>query len=69
MPELSTILVFSLAAVALIAVPGPNLIYITARSLSSGRRAGLDSALGVETGTLVHVGAAALGLSATCPSP
>jgi hypothetical protein len=54
MPELSTILVFSLAAVALIAVPGPKLIYITAPSLSSGRRAGLDSAVGVETGTLAE---------------
>lgn len=60
MPELSTILAFSLAAVVLIAIPGPNLIYITARSLSEGRRAGLVLALGVEMGTLVQVGAAAL---------
>lgn len=68
MPELSTLLIFSLAAVALIVVPGPNLIYITARSISEGRRSGLASALGVETGTFVHVGAAAAGLSALVAS-
>jgi threonine/homoserine/homoserine lactone efflux protein len=66
-PELSTLLVFSLAAIALIAIPGPNPIYITARSISEGRRSGLASALGVETGTLPHVAAAAAGLSALLP--
>ncbi len=68
MPEASTLLLFAAAAVALIAVPGPNLIYITARSLADGRRAGLVSVLGVETGTLVHVAAAAGGLSALLAS-
>lgn len=68
MPEPATLLVFALAALALIAVPGPNLIYITARSISQGRRAGLVSVLGVETGTLVHVAAAAAGLSALLAS-
>jgi threonine/homoserine/homoserine lactone efflux protein len=55
---------FVLASSAIVAVPGPNHLYITARSLSAGRRAGIASALGVETGTLVHVVAAAAGLSA-----
>lgn len=68
MPETSTLLVFSLAAVALIAVPGPNLIYITTRSIGEGRRAGLASALGVETGTLVYVAVTAAGLSALLAS-
>ncbi len=68
MPEPATLLVFALAALALIAVPGPNLIYIAARSISQGRRAGLVSVLGVETGTLVHVAAAAAGLSALLAS-
>ena len=68
MPEPATLLVFALAALALIAVPGPNLIYITARSIDQGRRAGLVSVLGVETGTLVHVAAAAAGLSALLAS-
>ena len=68
MPELSTLLVFAAAAIVLIAIPGPNHIYIVARSISQGRGAGLASALGVETGTLVHVGAAAAGLSALIAS-
>jgi threonine/homoserine/homoserine lactone efflux protein len=57
-----------LAAVALIAIPGPNAIYIAARSLSQGRAAGVASALGVEAGTMVHVAAAAAGLSALIAS-
>lgn len=57
-------LLFLLAAFTLVAIPGPNHLYITARSIAEGRRAGMLSALGVETGTLVHVAAAAAGLSA-----
>lgn len=68
MPEPSTLLMFALAAVALIAVPGPNIIYITTRSLADGRRAGMVSVLGVESGTLIHVAAAAAGLSALLAS-
>lgn len=68
MPEPATLLLFALAALALIAVPGPNLIYIAARSINDGRRAGVVSVLGVETGTLVHVAAAAAGLSALLAS-
>ncbi|MFJ5549803.1 LysE family translocator [Streptomyces sp. NPDC093225] len=49
---------FVAAALVLVAVPGPNLVYIVTRSVQDGRRAGLVSALGVETGTLVHVLAA-----------
>ncbi|MFB4313195.1 LysE family translocator [Actinomadura sp. 21ATH] len=55
---------FLLTAATLIAIPGPNHLYITARGMAEGRRAGIASALGVETGTLVHVAAAAAGLSA-----
>jgi threonine/homoserine/homoserine lactone efflux protein len=68
MPETTTLLLFAAAAAALIAIPGPNAIYIAARSLSQGRTAGLASALGVETGTLIHVAAAAAGLSALVAS-
>jgi threonine/homoserine/homoserine lactone efflux protein len=57
-------LLFLLAAATLVAIPGPNHLYIAARGVADGRRAGLASALGVETGTLVHVAAAAAGLSA-----
>lgn len=68
MPEPETLAVFALAALALVALPGPNLLYISARSLSEGRRAGLVSVLGIETGTLVHVTAAAVGVSALLAS-
>lgn len=68
MPEVSTLLLFAVSALALVAVPGPNLIYIVARSLDQGSRAGIASALGVETGTIVHITAAAVGLSAALAS-
>jgi threonine/homoserine/homoserine lactone efflux protein len=64
MPDLDLIIAFAAATIVLVAVPGPNLVYIITRSVSQGRRAGLVSALGVEAGTLVHVLAATLGLSA-----
>ncbi|MBB6171812.1 threonine/homoserine/homoserine lactone efflux protein [Nocardiopsis mwathae] len=57
MPEPHTLGLFLLAAGALV------LIYILTQSVSQGRAAGVVSALGVETGTLVHVTSAAIGLS------
>lgn len=63
MPDRSTFLAFALASLALVVAPGPNLVYIVTRSVSQGRRAGLVSAVGVEAGTLVHITAAAVGLS------
>ncbi len=57
-------LLFLLAAATLVAIPGPNHLYITARTVAEGRRAGVASALGVESGTLVHIAFAAVGLSA-----
>jgi threonine/homoserine/homoserine lactone efflux protein len=63
MPSFQTLSVFVVACVALVVVPGPNLLYITARSIAEGRRSGIASAFGVETGTLVHIAVAAAGLS------
>ncbi len=63
MPDASTLLLFSAAAMALIVVPGPAVLYIVAQSIDRGRLAGIVSALGVATGGLVHVTAAAVGLS------
>jgi len=51
-------------AMLLLLVPGPAVLYITSRSIGLGRAAGLVSALGIAVGTLVHVAAATLGLSA-----
>ncbi|WP_424890144.1 LysE family translocator [Streptomyces sp. XH2] len=61
---MTSLAAFALASLILIAVPGPNLIYIITRSVQDGRTAGIVSALGVETGTLVHVTAAVCGLAA-----
>jgi threonine/homoserine/homoserine lactone efflux protein len=55
---------FIMTSLLLVALPGPNLIYIVTRAATQGRLAGLVSAAGVETATLVHVAAAALGVSA-----
>jgi threonine/homoserine/homoserine lactone efflux protein len=68
MPAPATLLVFALAASVLVAIPGPNHIYIVTRSIAQGRRIGLASAFGVETGTLVHISAATVGLSALVAS-
>ena len=64
MPAWSTILLFLLAALGLLLIPGPAVLYIVTRSVSQGRRAGLVSVGGIELGGLVHALAAALGLSA-----
>lgn len=64
MPDLATALVFSGAALALLLIPGPAVLYIVARSASQGRRAGMVSVAGIHVGTLVHIAAAVLGLSA-----
>ena len=68
MPDGSTLAAFAAAAFVLVAIPGPNMLYLLARSISEGRRAGVVSALGIETGTLVHITAAAAGLSALLAS-
>jgi threonine/homoserine/homoserine lactone efflux protein len=52
------------AALALLLIPGPAVLYITARSASQGRVAGLVSVLAIETANLIQAVAAALGLSA-----
>jgi threonine/homoserine/homoserine lactone efflux protein len=62
--DTSTLQVFIAAALALLMTPGPAVLYIVTRSIEQGRIAGLVSVLGICTGTLLHVAAAALGLSA-----
>lgn len=55
---------FLLAALMIAVVPGPGIFYVAARTLSGGRRAGLESTLGTGLGGLVHVVAGAVGVSA-----
>jgi threonine/homoserine/homoserine lactone efflux protein len=63
-PESSALLVFALASIGLLLIPGPAVLYIVAHGIEHGRKAAVVSALGVETGAFVHALAATLGLSA-----
>jgi len=64
MPSPETVLLFLGAALALNLTPGPDMLYVAARSVSGGRAAGVLSALGVSVGLLFHVAAVAFGLAA-----
>jgi threonine/homoserine/homoserine lactone efflux protein len=68
MPSLPTLALFAVSTLALLAVPGPSVLYVVARTIEQGRTAGLISVLGLETGALIHVAAAAAGLSALVAS-
>jgi threonine/homoserine/homoserine lactone efflux protein len=67
-PDPSSWFVFVVAAVALLVTPGPAVLYVITRSLGEGRRAGLVSVAGIGVGTLGHVLAATLGVSALLAS-
>jgi threonine/homoserine/homoserine lactone efflux protein len=54
---------FLTAAVLLAVAPGPGMLYVLARSLAGGKREGVLSAFGTFLGGMVHVLAAALGVS------
>ncbi len=64
MPSAATLMLFAGASLALLIMPGPAVLYVATRGATQGHRAGIVSVLGVGTGSLVHVLAAAVGLSA-----
>jgi threonine/homoserine/homoserine lactone efflux protein len=64
MVPLNEMLLFAGAALVMVLTPGPNMIYLVSRSICQGRRAGVVSLCGVIAGFLVHMFAAALGLTA-----
>jgi threonine/homoserine/homoserine lactone efflux protein len=64
MPDLTLWGLFVMASVVLLLTPGPAVLFIVARSVEQGRKAGLISVLGIHLGTIVHITAAAVGLSA-----
>ena len=68
MPSLNTLALFAVSTLGLLAIPGPSVLYVVARTVEHGRTAGLVSVLGLEAGALIHVGAAAAGLSALVAS-
>ncbi len=63
MPEISTLFLFMLAALALTATPGPDMILIASRSVAQGAQAGFATYAGVAAGLYCHALAAAFGLS------
>jgi threonine/homoserine/homoserine lactone efflux protein len=62
-PSGTTFGVFALAALAILVIPGPAVLYIISRSIDQGRAAGLAAVLGITSGTVVHVTMATVGLS------
>ncbi len=64
MPSLTLWSLFVVASLVLLLTPGPAVLYIVARSVQQGRAAGLVSVLGIHLGTIVHIVAASVGLSA-----
>ena len=64
MPSAHAFALYIPAALVLLAIPGPAVLYVIATSVEGGRRAGLLSVAGVHLGSLVHVAAACAGLSA-----
>jgi threonine/homoserine/homoserine lactone efflux protein len=64
MPDLTLWGLFIVASVVLLLTPGPAVLFIVAHSVEQGRAAGLVSVLGIHLGTIVHITAAAVGLSA-----
>jgi threonine/homoserine/homoserine lactone efflux protein len=63
MIDTAKLLAFLTAAVLLAIAPGPGMLYVLARSLAGGKREGVLSALGTFGGGMVHVLAAAAGVS------
>lgn len=68
LPDPTLYRLFVVAAVVILLIPGPAVVYILTRSVVQGRMAGFVSALGVGVGNMSHVVAATLGLSALLAS-
>jgi threonine/homoserine/homoserine lactone efflux protein len=64
MPDSRLLAVFALATFVLTVTPGPGVLYVVGRSVGGGRRSGLASMLGIETGEAVYIAGAALGITA-----
>jgi len=63
-PSSTSLVAFVASALVVLLIPGPGVLYVVARSISQGRRAGLVSVLGLSAGVLAHIAAAAGGISA-----
>ncbi len=63
MPDANSLLLFMAATIALNVTPGPDMLYVIARSVGQGRAAGIASALGITAGCFVHIFAVTFGLA------
>jgi threonine/homoserine/homoserine lactone efflux protein len=68
MPSIETLSLFAVAALGFLLIPGPAVTFVVATSIDRGRAVGLASVIGLELGTMMHVIAAALGVSAIVAS-
>lgn len=64
MVPINELMLFAGAALLMVLSPGPNMVYLISRSICQGRKAGMISLLGVIAGFLVHMFAAAIGITA-----
>lgn len=64
MPQISSFVAFSLVALGMVLTPGPNMAYLTSRSIRQGRKDGLISLSGVAAGFIVYMLCAAFGITA-----
>jgi threonine/homoserine/homoserine lactone efflux protein len=64
LPNAPSLFLFIAGSLLLLVVPGPAVFYVLSRAVGQGRGAGVVSAAGISVGTLFHVAAAVLGLSA-----
>ena len=64
MPSIERLIPFFIAAAIFAFIPGPAILYTAAQTMSKGKRGGAFAAFGIHIGGLVHIAAAAAGLSA-----
>jgi threonine/homoserine/homoserine lactone efflux protein len=64
MPSTEVLIAFTAAALLMNISPGPSNLYVMARAIAQGTQGGIVAAIGLAVGSLVHVVATALGLSA-----
>jgi len=64
LPNTPSLLLFLAGSIVVLLIPGPAVFYVLSRSVGQGRSAGVVSAAGISVGSLCHVAAAVLGLSA-----
>lgn len=64
MMDWTTLILYISTVSAIVFFPGPNTLYVIANSINQGRTAGFVSIFGIQLATLLHLFAAAFGLSA-----